>query len=89
MKDEAILHALEETAEKLSVKLSYEDLRRGAVNTPGGAFRLKGERRILIHRGLTTREKIDLLARLLSGMDIESVHLPPEVRSRLEAAGKD
>ena len=84
MENEAYLNILEETAERLSIKLSYEDLRKGEVATPGGIFMLRGERRILIHKGLTVEEKIDLLSEILSDLDTESVHIPVEVRDRLE-----
>ncbi|MEE9614922.1 MAG: hypothetical protein V3W31_08260 [Thermodesulfobacteriota bacterium] len=86
MKNEALLALLEESAEKLSIKLDYDDLRKGEVNTPGGTFLLRGERHILIHRYLSAGEKVDVLIGLLSGFDTEGVHLPPEVRERLEAA---
>ncbi|MFQ5735473.1 MAG: hypothetical protein ACE5GY_01250 [Thermodesulfobacteriota bacterium] len=83
MKDESVLNLLEETAGRLSIKLGYEDLRKGEVATPGGMFTLRGERRILIHKGLTIKEKIDVLTDILSGVDTEEVHLPPDVRERL------
>ncbi len=88
MKDEALLTILEETAERLSVKITYDDLRKGVVNTPGGSYILKGEKNILIHKGLETSEKVDLLFSLLSSYDTEALHLPPEVRTRLESAQK-
>lgn len=85
MKDETFLSALEETAEKLSIKLSYEDLKKGEIDTHGGLCRLKDEKRILIHKGLTVREKIDILIEILSGVDTEGIHLPPDIREKLEA----
>lgn len=83
MKDEALLTLLEESAAKLSIKLGYEDLRKGEVATPGGLFLLRGEKRILIHKGLTVKDKIEVLTDILSGLNIEEVHLPPEVRERI------
>ncbi|GMR05382.1 MAG: hypothetical protein BMS9Abin24_195 [Thermodesulfobacteriota bacterium] len=83
MKDESVLTLLEETAGKLSIKLGYEDLRKGVVATPGGIFVLHGEKRILIHKGLSLKEKIDVLTDILSGVETEEVHLPPDVRERL------
>lgn len=78
---------LEETAERLTVKLEYDDLRKGEVNTPGGTFVLKGKRHILVHKHLTLKEKIEVLTDILGDLDdIEGVHLPPEVRRKLEAA---
>ncbi|MBI5328207.1 MAG: hypothetical protein HZB80_07945 [Deltaproteobacteria bacterium] len=84
MKDEIILPLLEEAAEKLSVKVYYDDLRKGEVNTPGGSCMLRGERRIIIHKKLYTREKVDILMEILSEMDFEDVHLPVEIRERLD-----
>lgn len=80
---------LEQTAERLSIKLGYDDLRKGEVATPGGIFMLRGEKRILIHKGLTVRDKIELLTEILSSVDTEGVHLPPEVRDRIEARKAD
>lgn len=87
MNDETILTLLEETAERLSVTVEYDDLSRGEINTPGGSFVLRGERHILVHKHLKASEKVDLLVGLLSGMETEGVHLPPEVRKRLEVKG--
>ncbi len=84
MKKEEILTTLEETAEKLSIKVDYDDLKKGEVDTKGGLFILKGERRILIHKSLSSIEKIGILTDLLASLDIEGVHIPTEVRDILE-----
>lgn len=84
MKDDALLEVLEQAAEMLEIKLGYEDLRKGEVNTDGGLFLLHGERRILIHKGLKVRERADVLARILSSLDTAGVHLPPAVRKRID-----
>ena len=86
MKDEAILQALEEAAASLGIKLSYEDLLNGVVATHGGMFMLRGEKRIIIHKGLHVKDKIDLLAELLAEVSTEEIHLAPEVRDRIEKA---
>lgn len=83
MKDEALLNILEETAEKLSIKLSYDDLKKGEIATHGGIFVLRGEKRIIIHKNLSVSDKVDVLTDILSGIDTEGVHLPPEVRERI------
>ncbi len=85
-KDEELLSILEETAERLSIRLTYENLHRGEVNTTGGICELRGERRIIVHKGLTVSEKVDVLTDILGGVDTEGVHLAPLVRERLEAA---
>ena len=83
MKNETVLQLLEDAAERLDIKLSYEDLRKGEVSTPGGLFLLRGEKRIIIHRGLPPADRVEVLAEILSGVDSTGVHLPPEVRERL------
>ncbi|MBI3755922.1 MAG: hypothetical protein HY265_07165 [Deltaproteobacteria bacterium] len=84
MKDEMMLPLLEEAAEKLSIKVSYDDLRKGEVNTSGGSCVLKGEKRIIIHKKLHIREKVDILMELLAEMDFEGIHLPVEIRESLD-----
>ncbi len=88
MKDELILNILEETVERLGIKLDYDDLKKGVVNTPGGFFLLRGSKRILAHKNLLVSEKIDLLGSILSEIDTEGVHLPPEVRERIDGPVK-
>lgn len=84
MKDEAILASLEEALQKLSIRLDYEDLRKGEVNTDGGLCTLHGEKRLLVHKGLPVKDRIDVIAGILAGMDTEGVHLPPAVRKKVE-----
>lgn len=88
MKDEARLAILEDTARKLSIKLSYEDLKKGVVDTHGGIFRLRDEKRIIIHKSLSVADKIDVLLDILSGLDTDGVHLPPDVRESIEGVRK-
>src|SRR3972149_8976343 len=84
MKDDALLEILEQAVEMLTIKLGYEDLRKGEVNTDGGLFLLRGEKRILVHKGLKVRERVDVLTRILASLDTEGVHLPPAARKRIE-----
>jgi hypothetical protein len=86
VKDEALLNILEETVTRLSIKLEYDDLRKGEVNTPGGAFVLRGKKHILLHKNLSVKEKVEVLTEILAGVDTEGVHIPPEVRERIEQA---
>ena len=86
MKDESILSLLEETAERLSIKLTYDDLRKGEVNTHGGAYLLRGEKHFLIHKNLDVKEKVEILTDLLAHAETEDTHLAPELRERFERA---
>ncbi len=88
MNDDSVLDILEETAEMLAIKLNYEDLRKGVVNTDGGIFTLKGDKRILIHKGLGVKEKVSMLSSILSRVNTDGVHMPPAVRKRIEEGRK-
>lgn len=83
MKDELLLEKLEETAERLSIKVGYDDLHKGDVRTNGGIFTLKGEQRILIHKKLSLKDRVGVLLHLLSLLDTENIHLPEAVRKRI------
>lgn len=85
MNYETLLTKLQETAEKLSIKVDYDDLRKGVINTPGGSFVLRGEKRILVHKHLTDEEKVDILTEILAKQDTEGVFMAPEVREVLQA----
>ena len=86
MKNDALLTLLEETAEKLSINLDYDDVRKGVVTSYGDSFKLRGTQHILIDKTLTTDERADLLIDILSKFDTEDIHLPPELRERFEQA---
>lgn len=88
MKEELLLASLEEAAEKLGIGLRYDDLRKGAVNTNGGRYTLHGEDFILIHKGLKTPERVDILSDLISTFDTSSVFLPPEARELIDKAAQ-
>lgn len=84
MKDDALLTILEQTAEKLSIELDYDDIHKGDVVSYGDTFILRGKRHILIDKKLKEGEKCDLLVEILSEFDTEDIHLPPEVRALIE-----
>ncbi len=84
MKDDALLATLEQTAEKLSITLDYDDIRKGDVVSYGDTFLLRGARHILIDKKLNTREKADLLIEILAKFNTEDVHLPPDIREMIE-----
>ena len=84
MKTEALLTLLEETAERLSIKLDYDHIRKGVVTSPGGSYRLNGKDCILIEKSLTAKERAELLTSLLSKYETDDIFLPPEIRDRFE-----
>ena len=84
MKSEHILPILEETAEKLGIRLRYEDLKKGEVDTQGGSFVLKGEKYVFVHKYLPAGEKVRVIEEALAEMDTSYIHIAPEIRERLE-----
>ena len=86
MNESALLQHLEGIAEKLNLKVNYQNLRKLSIYSRGGLYRLKEEQVVLIETSLTLSEKIDTLADALSQFDIEDFSMPPLVRKII--AGK-
>lgn len=74
------LAELEHVAQALSIKVSYDVLK----TSRGGSCRVWETRRIIINKHLTNSEKINLLARELSGFDLEGLELPDTVRKKIQ-----
>ncbi len=80
MNKESILQQLEELAGRLSIKLTYDSLKEGSINTRGGLCKVAGNYRILVERKLTAKEKVDVIAGSISKFDISRLYIPPEIR---------
>ncbi len=80
LKKEKILEQLEELAQRLLVKITYDSLREGNINTRGGLCKVSGNYRILVEKRLTTKEKIDIIANSIARFDINDYYMPPEIR---------
>ncbi|MBI5181726.1 MAG: hypothetical protein HZA06_02310 [Nitrospirae bacterium] len=83
MNKENILQQLEELAERLCIKVTYDSLKEGSINTRGGLCRVSGSYRILVDKRLTVKEKIDVIAGSLSRFDISQFYIPPEIRDMI------
>lgn len=81
-----MLTALEALAEQLRIPVSYATLATEELPGRGGLCVIQGERRIIIERTLTAREKARLLATGLAQFDFEDVFLLPAVRQAIERA---
>jgi len=86
MNETTLLQHLETVAEKLSLTVTYQNLRKLSIYSRGGLYRLKDEQVVLIETSLTLSEKIDILADALSRFDMEGISMPPLVRKII--AGK-
>ena len=84
MQPEELLSQLEGLADQLRIPVRYADLATEELASRGGLCILRGERRVIIERTLTCREKARLLAEGLSQFDLEGVFLLPAVRQAIE-----
>jgi hypothetical protein len=77
-----VLSDLENAAEKLGVKVSYEALQETVGG--GGLCKVKGTFRVIIDKRGTVGEKVSTLARALASFDLEGIFLPPAAREIVE-----
>lgn len=84
MNETTILQNLEAIAEKLNIKVNYENLRKRHVFSKGGFCRLKEDKIVIIDNTLNLSEKIDVLADALSQLDLEDMYMPPAVRKIID-----
>lgn len=83
LRDEQIVKALEEVAERLSVRIHYEDMKAFEFRIEDGSCRVKGEPSIFIDRKRPLKERIAVLARELQKFDLEDIYIPPLLREEL------
>ena len=86
MQDQGLLTALESLAEQLKIPVTYATLATEELPGRGGLCVLHGERRVIIERTLSIREKAHLLAAGLAQFHFEDVFLLPAVREAIELA---
>jgi hypothetical protein len=83
LRDEEIMKALEEVAERLSVQVHYEEMKAFEFRVQDGSCRVKGESSIFIDRKRPLKEKISVLARELKKFDLEDIYVPPLLREKI------
>ncbi len=85
MKPEVMLELLEAAAEQLAIKVSYEPLQTGGLQTGlrGGLCRVKGQYRIIIDKRASDEERVATRATALSSFDTPELELPQKVRDLL------
>jgi hypothetical protein len=81
MKPEVVLELLENTADQLGIRVSYEPLATTVMH--GGLCKVKGAYRIIIDKRATAEERVITLATALSTFDTTELELPAKVREIL------
>ncbi len=84
-KPDVMVELLENAAEQLRIKVSYEPLQTSGIQTGlrGGLCRVKGEYRVIIDKRATNEERLTTLATALAGFDTSELELPQKVRDLL------
>jgi len=82
MKPEVMLELLENAAEQLRIKVSYEPLQTSGIQTglKGGLCKVKGEWRVIIDKRATDEERVATLAGAISRFDLSELELSQKVR---------
>jgi hypothetical protein len=86
-RDEALCEELRELADRLGVEVREEPLlREVGYHVHSGACRVHGRELIIMERGLSASERIDVLVRGLVDHDFETHYLSPALRQLIETA---
>jgi hypothetical protein len=81
MKPEVLLELLENAADQLNIRVSYEPLQTSVVH--GGLCKVKGEYRIIVDKRATTEERVVTVATAVSTFDTTELELSDKVREVL------
>jgi len=90
MKPDVMLEMLEVAADQLGIKVSYEPLQTGGIQSTlrGGLCRVKGEYRIIIDKRATGEERLTTLGAALGTFDTSELELPQKARDFLKLHGR-
>jgi hypothetical protein len=82
---------LEELAEKLGISIRYEDLSSSEYNASSGLCRIGGRSFCIMDTSKTLTQRIAVLSKCLSQMDLDGIYVVPAVRALLERSrhGRD
>jgi hypothetical protein len=87
MKPEVLLELLENAADQLGIRVSYEPLQSSVGS--GGLCKVKGEFRIIIDRRATSEERVVTIASALSKFDLTELELAEKVREVIRTYSAD
>ena len=84
MKSTQLYQHLKETAEKMDITVSEQNLRATGVNARSGLCTVKGKQLFIIDKHLPVRQKVEVLAECLRQMPLDDIYLVPAIRNYLE-----
>ena len=83
MSDEFLLGQLEDLANKLGIKVRYENLNLEESSGAGGLCRLKGDYVLIIQAQASMQEKMQVLIEVLKRFPLGEIYVRPGVRELL------
>jgi hypothetical protein len=83
MKPEVLLELLENVADQLAIRVSYEPLQSSVGH--GGLCKVKGQYRMIVDKRATSEERVIMLATALATFDTSELELSDKVREVLRA----
>jgi hypothetical protein len=81
MKPEVVLELLENAADQLGIRVSYEAL--ATVMMHGGLCKVKGAYRVIVDKRATSEERVVTLATALATFETSQLELAPKLREIL------
>ena len=81
MKPEVLLELLENAADQLGVRVSYEPIQSLVMH--GGLCKVKGQYRIIVDKRATAEERVATVATAIAAFDVSELELPQRVREVL------
>ena len=57
----------------------------GTLDGRGGHCIVRGEQRVILKSQLPTDDKVDILVEALRGLDLDAIHVRPDLREMIEA----
>lgn len=75
---------LKDLAGKLDIVVTEQNMRATGVNARSGLCVVRGQRRFIMDKHLTVREKAEVLAECLRELPIEDIYIMPAIRTYLE-----
>ena len=82
---EKLLGQLEDLAGTLGMEVRFEKLKKESAFFPGGLCKVKGEDIIIINSSAALEDKIEILGKALSPLDLSQIYVLPAVREFLDS----
>lgn len=87
MTESRLLEQLEALAEKLGIRVRYENLRKTAPGLTGGFCRIRGEYHLMMDKRTGRQERVGFFLEALRRFELSGIYMTPRLRALLEGLG--